>query len=124
MKKLFNFLVFAAILIFGCSLWNDLWEVSLRIGSAWEFSAENSTPYNLSNSVTVEALGLFAGTTLSIYIAFLVIEKKGPTSLPKWILGLPSAISIALVALFPLFGFFALYPSAAILLAAYALRRK
>ena len=124
MKKLVSFLVSAALLIIGFRLWNDLWEVSRRIGAAWEFSAENSIPYNLANNVTVGELGLFAGTALSLFISFLVIKKNGPTSLPKWILGLPSAIAIALVALYPLFGFFALYPSVAILLAAYALRRK
>jgi hypothetical protein len=123
-KKLFNFLISAAIFMFGCLLWSDLWGVSRIIGAAWEFSAENSTPYKLSNNVAVVELVLFAGSTLTLYIALLVIQKNGPTFLPKWILGLASAISISLVALYPLFGFFALYPSAAILIAAYTFRRE
>lgn len=107
----------------GLWLWLILWETSSVIGSVFVNSAENSTPFELSPVRAIEEILLFVGSALSIHLSLVLVKRSSPRALSRWLVSLPIAVSATLIALFPLCGYFALYPTILILIFAYAFRK-
>ena len=124
MKKLLSLVAAGILGSSGVLLWLRLWQTSSVIGTALVYSAEMSTPYEATTGEMIGAVVLLVGSALSIYLALILIKNHVPRALAKTIICLPIATSISLVALFPLCGYFALYPAIPILIFAYSFKKK